>query len=68
MIKLDKLDKALLDRINRSDCVLLSDIKDEFGEIPYGRLYYRIRTLADNNFIKLYSSRNSVKCAPLEAS
>jgi hypothetical protein len=67
MIKLDKLDKALLERINRNDCVLFADIKDEFGEIPYGRLYYRIRTLADANLIRLYSSRNSVKCAPVEA-
>lgn len=66
-IILDKLDRELLDRIKSSDCVLLADIKDEFQQVPYHRLHYRIQTLAANGYIKLYRGRNSVKCAPAEA-
>jgi ribosomal protein S3AE len=53
-IVLDKLDRQLLERISDIDCVLLADIKDEFQQEPYHKLYYRIRTLADNNYIRLY--------------
>jgi predicted transcriptional regulator len=63
-IVLDKLDRAILDRIQNSDCVLLVDLKDEFQE-PYHKLHYRLKTLADNGYIKLYRGRNSIKCAPL---
>jgi hypothetical protein len=65
-IVLDKLDKELLNRIKSSDCVLLADIKDEFKQEPYHKLRYRVETLAENGYIRLYKGRNSVKCAPLE--
>lgn len=61
-IVLDRLDRLLLDRINSSDCVPLADLNAEF-EIPYHTLRYRIETLAENGYIKLYKGRNSVKCA-----
>ena len=66
-IILDRLDRLLLDRINRSDCVLLADINEEFPQESYHKLRYRVETLAANGYIKLYKGRNSVKCVPLEA-
>lgn len=63
-IILDRLDRQLLDRINRSDCVLLTEIRDEFSQEPYQKLWYRVETLAAHGYIKLYKGRNSVKCAP----
>lgn len=64
-IVLDRLDRQLLNRINRSDCVRLADIKREFSQEPYHKLRYRVETLAAQKYIRLYKGRNAIKCAPM---
>lgn len=53
MIKLDKLDKDIVDLLIEDGRMSSADIARQLGDVPARKVSYRIRRLVENNIIKI---------------
>jgi hypothetical protein len=64
-INLDKLDRILIEAIEKEQNVELAELKRryrKFREIPYSTLWYRVDSLAQAGYIRIERARKSLTC------
>ena len=68
-IRLDKLDRILIEAIDKQPSIELAALPKEYPElrgIPYSTLYYRINSLAKEGHIRIERGRKALTCYSIE--
>jgi len=69
-INLDKLDRILIEAIDKEQSVELAELQrryPKFREIPYSTLWYRIDSLAEAGHIRIERARKTITCFSIDA-